>query len=121
MRRPAGWNEENAIETKPALGGACYGDVAGVNGVEGAAKKRDAPGSGGVRVAPDGRLRFQDFSAPEALFASGPGDGGTLAFASPVEAASLFSADSGGVSRSSASAMPRTSWAMPSPVAEERA
>src|SRR5260370_26081179 len=59
MRRPAGWNEENAVQTKPALGGACYGDVAGVYGIESAAKKRDASSSGGVGVAPGGRLRFQ--------------------------------------------------------------
>lgn len=42
MRRPACWDEMNFVEVETAVGGARYGEVAIVNRVERAAKKRDA-------------------------------------------------------------------------------
>ncbi len=42
VRRMPGGNEMNFVEMKAALGGARHGEMADVNGIEGAAEKRDA-------------------------------------------------------------------------------
>src|SRR5437879_6601696 len=63
VRRPAGGNKENAIEVKAPLGRTRYGHVAGVDRVEGAAKKRDVPASGRFRAARGGSLGFHLCSA----------------------------------------------------------
>src|SRR5579864_7057689 len=63
VRWVAGRNEKNAIEMKPPLGSACHGNVAGVNGVKRAAKKRDVPACGPFRAASGDPLGFQICSA----------------------------------------------------------
>src|SRR5256885_15170737 len=63
VRRPAGRNNKDAIEVKAALRGARHRDMARVNGVEGAAEKRDLPASGFFRAAFRSGLRLQISSA----------------------------------------------------------
>ena len=48
VRRAARGNEMNFVEVKPAFGGARHGQVADVNGIEGAAEQRDAALSRGL-------------------------------------------------------------------------
>ena len=43
VRRAPRGNEMNFVQMKTALGGARHGEVADMNGIECAAKKRDAP------------------------------------------------------------------------------
>src|SRR5690348_4506563 len=68
--RPAGRNDVKVVEVKPPFGGARHSDVAGVNGIKGAAEKCDMPASRRFRAAGGGPLRFQMASGAFRIFLS---------------------------------------------------
>src|SRR5690348_10873582 len=107
MRRTAGRDEMNLVEVEAAVGGAGDGEMAVVDGVERATKKRDAAGmmfsGGAVRLGGGQRGSVEDACS---LFSCGS------CSKSSAECATL-----GILSR--ASAMARTSSLTPSPVAAE--
>src|SRR5580704_4187499 len=57
--RPARGDKVNAIEVKAAFGGARHGHMSEVDGIEGAAKKRDTTAFSRLPAAPRGPLGLQ--------------------------------------------------------------
>ncbi len=143
VRRAARGNEMNFVEMKAALGGARHGQVADVNGIERAAKKRDAAfarrfarnaarlAGGATLNGPLSRRGSRALTWRLASTAVAPVQviryRALLRFSqardrfTDLRRSGVSISGSGGARRSSASAMARTSCGMPSPDADEMA